>query len=246
MAVAVSVVAHDPEAGGAPPVAGESLFAWAGRIQPRPRCGMLTLPHSPSSESVVRRPMPQPHQSARRSSEPRCYELRSEVELEQAADELLRQSLADMGRGEYPFYSDSWLRQLAAHEAETPEGTEEGIPDPDYLPAACLRLLAQTPMKREYRSALRLWISGMTVREVAPLLQVSPAQVSRWLRAGLAQLALAAVDLDGLLNRREAIRAAWREDTHRYYPRRERHCKPGQEACRQTGLCTRRYYLRFE
>ena len=181
---------------------------------------------------------------SRQQQDDRYYE--PLTELEQMADQLLRESIEALGRGEYPFYSRSWLRQLAAHDAELPTGDDARLAEPDYMAPACMRLLAQTPMKRQWRSAIRLSIKGMEIGEIAARLNTSPRQASDWIKAGLARLAAKAVDLDEMLNEREAISTAWYEDTHRYCPHRERHCKPGQEACRPSGLCTRRWYLMYE
>ncbi len=173
----------------------------------------------------------------------RYYQPLTQLELEQMADQLLRESIEALGRGEYPFYSPSWLRQLAAQDAELPSGDNV---NPDYTAPACMRLLAQTPMKRESRSAIRLSIKGREIGEIAARLNTSPRQASDWIKAGLARLAAKAVDLDEMFNEREAISTAWYEDTHRYCAHHERHCKPGQEACRSSGLCTRRWYLMYE
>jgi len=101
-------------------------------------------------------------------------------------------------------------------------------------------------MKRQWRAAIRLSIKGMTVREIATRLDTSPAGANRWINRGLARLAAATVKLDELYNRREALRAVWQEETGRYASRPERHCKPGQEACKHSGLCPYRWYLAFE
>ncbi len=170
----------------------------------------------------------------------------SEQELEEAADELLRESVAALGRGEYPFYTESWLRQLQQREADAPSADEaEHSAEQEQLPELCLRMLAQTPMKHQWRAAIRLSIKGMTVREIARRLDTSPTGVSRWIKAGLARLAGAAMNLDELYNQREAIRTVWQEETHRHALRKERHCKPGHEACRTSGLCAHRWYLLF-
>jgi len=217
---------------------------------------MLTLHRTDSTQRVVHTSMARDDQSQRPDeqtttvnlqSQPddRDYSLMSEEQLEEAADELLQESVAALGRGDYSFYSHSWLRQLAEREAG-PAVEAELTTLADDLPQLCLRLLAQTPMKRQWRAAIRLSIKGMTVREIASRLDTSPAGTSRWIKAGLARLAAAAVDLDELYNQREAIRAVWQEETRRYALRKERHCKPGQEACRHSGLCIWRWYLLFE
>ncbi len=182
-------------------------------------------------------------------SEERRYEELSEMDPGEAADILLAESIEALGRGEYPFYSPPWMRQLAARESLLPAADEPHDVEPEYLPQACLRLLAQTEMPREMRSAIRLSINGFTNNEMAEHLKMdSREEADDLIRAGLARLAAAALDLDEMLNEREAIRAAWREDTHRYGAHCERHCKPGQEACRTTPghVCPYRWYLMYE
>ncbi len=219
---------------------------------------MLTLLSTNHQESVVQKSMlsatksvnEAEHSKQAPSSSPLNeteYLHLAEQELEEAADELLRESVAALGRGEYPFYTESWLRQLQQREADAPPTNEaEHSAEKEQLPQLCLRLLAQAPMKRQWRAAIRLSIKGMTVREIASRLDSSPTGVSHWIKAGLARLAAAAMNLDEMYNQREAIWAVWQEETRRYAPRRERHCKPGQEQCRNSGLCTRRWYLLFE
>lgn len=219
---------------------------------------MLTLLSTNYQESVVQKSMLSATKSVNKAEQSKQapsplpfneteYIHLSEPELEEAADELLRESVAALGRGEYPFYTESWLRQLQQREADAPPADElDHGAEKEQLPQLCLRLLAQTPMKRQWRAAIRLSIKGMTVREIAGRLDTSPTGVSRWITAGLARLAATAVDLDELYNQREAIRAAWQEETRRYALRKERHCRPGQETCRNSGLCVYRWYLLFE
>jgi len=217
----------------------------SGPILPHTRAVMLTLLLTNYQESVVQKSMPpatewksETEQSNQALPSPQLsqtdYRYLSERELEEAADELLRESVAALGRGEYPFYSEAWLRQLQQREADAPTADEA-----DHT-------VEEGQLQHQWRAAIRLSIKGMTVREIARRLDTSPAGVSRWIKAGLARLAAAAIDLDELYNQREAIRAAWREDTRRYAPRKERHCRPGQEACRNSGLCIYRWYLLFE
>jgi len=219
---------------------------------------MLTLLSTNSQESVVQKSMPSAMESVHEAEQSKQvpssspfneteYLFLSERELEEAADELLRESVAALGRSEYPFYTESWLRQLQQREADAPPADEaDHGAEKEQLPQLCLRLLAQTSMKRQWRAAIRLSIKGMTVREIARRLDTSPTGVSRWIRAGLARLAGAAMNLDELYNQREAIWAVWQEETRRYALRKERHCKPGHEACRDSGLCPYRWYLLFE
>ena len=219
---------------------------------------MLTLLSTNYQESVVQKSMLTATKSVNKAEQSEQapssspfneteYLHLSEREMEEAADELLRESVAALGRGEYPFYTESWLRQLEQREADAPRADEaEHSTEKEQLPQLCLRLLAQAPMKRQWRAAIRLSIKGMTVREIADRLDSSPTAVSRWIKAGLGRLAAAVMNLDELYNQREAIRAVWQEETRRYALRRERHCKPGHEQCRNSGLCAYRWYLLFE
>lgn len=164
----------------------------------------------------------------------------TELELEQAADHLLRDSIQALGRGDYPWYSQAWLRELTERAAIWPPDFPEA---PEFLPTVCLRLLAQTPMPPEARAALRLSIHGHTIRELAAQLNISPSTAWRRVRQATALLAAAATDLDELYTPKEAIRLVHHEETSRHKPTRERHCKPRHEACRKTGTCPFRWYL---
>ena len=219
---------------------------------------MLTLLSTNYQESVVQKSMLSAIKAINEAEQPKQvpssspfseteYLHLSERELEEAADELLRESVAALGRDEYPFYTESWPRQLQQREADAaPADKAEHSAAEEQLPQLCLRLLAQAPMKRQWRAAIRLSIKGMTVREIARRLDTSPPGVSRWIKAGLARLAATAMNLDELYNQREAIWAVWQEETRRYALRKERHCKPGHEACSNSGLCVYRWYVLLE
>ena len=171
----------------------------------------------------------------------------SREEREELADRLLRESVERMGHGEYPFYTPAWIRHLSQADANLPmAATDQPQPPLSSLTKACLRLLAQTPMRREYRQALRLRMKDLTFKEIGEKLGVSLSQARRWVKRGIGILAAAAVDPDELLSQDEAIRAAYYQDSRRYAYHSERHCKPGQEACRNTGFCTRRWYLMYD
>ncbi len=229
-----------------------------GPILSRPVTITLTLLSTNHQESVVQKSMSSATRFAHKAEQSKQapfsspfneteYLHLSERGLEEAADELLRESVAALGRGEYPFYTESWLRQLQQREADTPSADEaDHSAEKEQLPQLCLRLLAQTPMKHQWRAAIRLSIKGRTVREIAGRLDTSPTGVSRWIKAGLARLAAAAMNLDDLHNQREAVWAVWQEETRRYALRKERHCKPGHEQCHDSGLCIYRWYLLFE
>ncbi len=170
----------------------------------------------------------------------------SPEELAKEADELLRQSKERMGQGDYPFYTEAWIRHLSQADADLPLPEDRGGLDLHSFKEACLRLVAQTPMSRQYRQALRLRMKDLTFQEIGEQMGVSLSQARRWVNRATGLLAAAVVDPDDLLNQDEAIQAAYYEDTHRYGYRGERHCKPGHEACQKTGICTRRWYLMYE
>lgn len=164
----------------------------------------------------------------------------TKIELEQAADHLLRDSIQSLGREDYPWYSEAWLRELSQRAHIWPPD----FPDaPEFLPTVCLRLLAQTPMGPEPRAALRLSIHGHTIRDIAAQLNISPPTAWRRVRQATSLLAAAATDLDELYTAKEAIRLVHHEETSRHKPTRERHCKPGHEACTRTHTCPFRWYL---
>ena len=193
----------------------------------------MTVSHEPHSHTVA-------------SHNPELAELSPE-ERGELADRLLAASVAQMGRGEYPFYTPAWIRHLSQADANLPlaEIDQPRLPL-NSLTKACLRLLAQTPMRREYRQALRLRMKDLTFQQIGEQLGVSLSQAQRWVKRAIGLLAAAAVDPDDLLSQDEAIRAAYYEDSRRYAYHPERHCKSGQEACRSTGLCTRRWYLMYD
>ncbi len=170
----------------------------------------------------------------------------SPEELAKEADELLRQSKERMGQGDYPFYTEAWIRHLSQADADLPLPEDRGGLGLRSFKEACLRLVAQTPMRRRYRQALRLRMKDLTFQEIGEQMGVSLSQARRWVNRATGLLAAAVVDPDGLLNQHEAIQAAYYQDTHRYGYRGERHCKPGHEACQKTGICIRRWYLMYQ
>ncbi len=171
----------------------------------------------------------------------------SESELEELADELLRESCEKDGPDEeYPIISGHWLRYLCQRDVNLPV---DEVSHPECAldgREAVERLLAATPMLPRYERALRLRLEGLTYREMGKRLGVSLDTARHWTITATARLAEAAVGLDYLLTEEEMIRQVFYEESNRYSYHPPRHCKPGQEACRKTGKCTRRWYLMYE
>ena len=110
-----------------------------------------------------------------------------------------------------------------------------------------LRLLGHLGLGPRHRLAFRLTARGGELREVATLLGVSVkrvinlnAETCRAMRRALGDSS------DDLLGPREALRAVYREEVSRRGYTPEKHCPPGQEECRRSGLCVRRWYLYYE
>lgn len=168
----------------------------------------------------------------------------SELEREQLADELLRESIEVMGRDqEYPFYSSMWLRCLCEADASLPAAKAACQEDQPDLMAACERLLDHTPMPRQHRRAFRLRLRGLIYRDIGQRLQVSLDTARRWVIKAKARLAAAAVGLDELLTESELVRAVFHAESRRHGYELPRHCAPGKERCRKTGKCAARWYL---
>ena len=165
-------------------------------------------------------------------------------ELERLADTLLGGSLRAAPVGEYPFHRE---RSLQRGVDRSPLSLEVAAPLPPLaLRGALLRLVTRLELPQRHRLVFRLAMRGWPQRRIARLLGVHPAQVSRRLRATLERLAAATQGENFPVLRAEQIRYVLRQETGRraYHP--ERHCPPGQEACRRTGRCCRRWYLHFE
>jgi len=80
---------------------------------------------------------------------------------------------------------------------------------------------------------------------VAQLLGVDRRTVSDWLRRAARLLQQAAFCEADAFHFSEMIREVYRQEVQRHGYTTERHCRPGSEECRATGICTRRWYLHY-
>ncbi len=165
--------------------------------------------------------------------------------LEQAADRLLLANQQERSPRSYPFHTENWMRRCCQRDGTQPAVLTEEMASVLSSARWCLRLLTRLELPTRWRLAFRLAIRGYTQREIARCFQVHPAQVSRWLKQVRAELREATRQYLAPLTRPEEIREVFRSEMERRGYTCERHCKRGQEACRKSGLCTRRWYLHY-
>jgi DNA-binding CsgD family transcriptional regulator len=176
----------------------------------------------------------------RRSSSPKEHDQALEAE----ATRLLLESLPRLGRGEYPFYTDNYLRRMAERDRRTGNESQVAQPADPPRPGSVVvwQLARRARLNITEMDVVALTIEGKEPREIAHLLGLSSGRVRNILHRAIALMRACAEavawDMD------QQIAAVRVEEESRRPPRRETHCKPGQEACRKTGLCTRRWYLR--
>jgi len=174
--------------------------------------------------------------------------------LEAEADRLLARSAARDGRGEYPFYSERWLRRrerwdvylkIALGMVERPAQEEQAEP------RRLTTLMNAADLAPRERQVVLLLAEGASERGIANCLGLSRGAVRTILRHLRSKLK--AVYLEGEQKARERQRRGriTRRDTRTLFKlERDRFiyrppicCKEGQEACRRTGLCDKRWYL---
>lgn len=168
---------------------------------------------------------------------------RQEAELEAAADRLLVDSLQTLGRGEYPFYSRSYLRRLATADERLLLDDEAEHPS-EQIPAGRIiwRIARKAGLSPLQTDLLRLAASGHNTADSARILGITAARVRNGLRRTVAKLQAHAAEVE--LPTDSQIETVMVEEQNRRARVTESHCKPGQELCRKTGLCQRRWYLR--
>lgn len=165
-----------------------------------------------------------------------------EHSMEEEADRLLWANPEEPGELEYSFHSESWLRRVARqdHLMEFPVVTVVEHPQSRDLLS---HLITQAQLSRKHETMLRFMLRGMGASELAQALGI-PERTARRRRAEVVRLL-----------RARAQRLAWDPDSinqaraeqvahGRYH--QEKHCEPGQEQCRHSGLCRFRWYLYFE
>ncbi len=95
------------------------------------------------------------------------------------------------------------------------------------------------------RSAVMLWLVHRSLAAVSKKLGLPIAKIRLMLRAASDKLQRwRARHPEGL--EREQILSVYAEDVNRFGYEDEHHCRPGEEECRRTGVCTRRWYLFYE
>ncbi len=178
----------------------------------------------------------------------RIFEPRDDAEqarLEAAADRLLRANRRSEPESPYPYYTENWLRRRRRRDAGQAAPEIETLPPTVRRAGLCLRMLGRVPLSRRQRLAVRLLFRGHARAEVAHLLGVDRRTVSDWLRRAAHLLQRAASCEDEPLSPSEMIREVYRQEAQRHGYTTERHCRPGSEECRSTGVCTRRWYLHY-
>ncbi len=168
-------------------------------------------------------------------------------DLEQEADRLLVRSALAHGRGPYPFYAEPYLLRRIRRD-NIMASTQEPLicrtrpAEPPLLG----RLMAAAPLTCQERGAIEQLCSGERRAAIARRLGVTRARVTQLLRSACAKMRAAReagrTRPTRRLTRRDIVRC-FDEDEHRFVYRLPVCCQEGYEACRQTGLCDRRWYL---
>jgi DNA-binding NarL/FixJ family response regulator len=97
-------------------------------------------------------------------------------ELERRSDELLADSVRERGRGEYPCYTRRWMEILGRRECE---GIDR-VPDAGGEIEAMLgAMVVNANLTRRQRMVIRWIVRGISQREIAEMMGLSEAQVSR-------------------------------------------------------------------
>ena len=162
--------------------------------------------------------------------------------LEAQANALLVESIEARGRGEYPFYSTSYMRRLADSDVAVVREEPSADPQLPRIPAKVIwRLARRARLSSTEMDLLRLVVGGAELSEAASALRLSRARARSVFTAITRKLAEQFAASQAVCH--DDIAQARRETEHPCRYRPEQHCMTGQEACRSTGLCTRRWYL---
>jgi hypothetical protein len=176
----------------------------------------------------------------------RCLFSHTDLRRQELLEALANRLLAPAGSSQdlsYPFYPERCLEERARREVSE---VELGA----YLPSQdseglrwLLRVVGRIHLDRRHRLAFRLTARGHTRAETAALLGVSPERVSTMNWETRRRLRECGAQWQSLTTPAQALREVYREDVNRRAYAPEKHCPPGQEDCRETGLCSRRWYL---
>ena len=182
------------------------------------------------------------HSSAQfRSVDP---EAAREMLLEEMANRLLAR-VAVGPQESYPYYSERALRRAVRRDGNHPVLEAEALPPATGSLQFALRLLTRSHVPPRKRLAFRMLARGYTYRQTARRLEMSTLQVRRWIEEVCQELREESCGPDQEPRRSQDLREVMRADMGRHAYGPERHCRPGQEACRRTGLCSRRWYLHY-
>ena len=162
--------------------------------------------------------------------------------LEHLANDLLFESIRCQGRGDYPFYSSGYVRRLQTADQRQLSESEAEHPEP---PAPHLAMIWRVVRKAKLTSLevdlLRVLAGGLELRHAATSLGLQPRRAVRVFNAMIAKLRPHLQQVRSTLD--EELGWVLYEEQRRRDRTRETHCKRGQEACRESGLCPHRWYL---
>lgn len=157
--------------------------------------------------------------------------------LEDEATRLLAESVRQLGRGQYPFYSATCLRHMAEQDAglsaDTPEA--QAPPAPIRSTAAIWRLARKARLNSLERDLLRCALDGVELVAAAELLCISRRRAVQMLRAVASRIEDSARASELTIG--EQVAEVYFQETRRYGYSPAHHCQPGREACKRTGVC---------
>ena len=111
-------------------------------------------------------------------------------ELERRSDELLLDSKQSGGREEYPCHTERWMDILGRREAP---GAERAPAPGGEVEATLARMVVDANLTRRQRMVIRWITRGHSQREIAEMLGLSEAQISRIKSAALERIRRAGV-----------------------------------------------------
>lgn len=107
---------------------------------------------------------------------------RRQAQLERDSDRLLAESIRECGRGEYPCYSARWMEIVSGRERS---GVEHQPCPGGEIEAMLGAMVVDAKLTRSQRMVVRWVARGISQREIARMMDLSEAQVSRIRRAAL-------------------------------------------------------------
>ena len=160
--------------------------------------------------------------------------------LETEATRLLAESVRAIGRGDYPFFSATSLREMAQRDAGASAAGDEAPapPSPRRSLTTVWRLARKARLTSLESDLLRLLMDGAELAAAADILAITRRRAIRLLRSSAERIDNCAREVQ--LSVGEQVAQVYHEEVTRRGYAAERHCRPGQEACRRTGVCTYR------